>query len=199
MKASLEKLQRGDIGWAEFFQRTDGDWKRFAKHLRRRYRAPSAVDAEDMESELKLAAFQAAESWDPKKAPFPNYVIWTAANKAVKWLHTQRKALRRDGRSPSRVHINFSEFEVDPEVAVDAVAHEHAERFEVIARCLAELDDLGQRMLVAVILAHGDVDGAAEDVYDDKDMRRVLRLDNREHARRKMKKFAAQVVRLIAA
>ena len=199
MKAALEALHKGRMGWAAFFAATSTDWDRLARHVHRRWKLPAAIDAEDVAQELKLGAMRAARRWRRDKVPFPNFVLWTAIRLTNKWLHNQRNALRRDGKAPSRIPHSFSEFEHEPDAVQDEVQSVHSERFERVADALRQLDDLGQRVLVAVILAKGDVEGAADDVYEDGDVRRVLRLDSRADARRVVRRIAAGIAGGLAA
>jgi DNA-directed RNA polymerase specialized sigma24 family protein len=195
----MEAVQRGELTWDAFFHLTRTDWIRLSVHVYRRWRLPVGVTVEDVEQELKCGAFAAAARWTPGRSAFHAFVIWNAVTHAKKWIHTQRKALRRDGHAPSRIHIPFSEFEVAPEEILEAEQDEVAEQFARIGQALTRLDDLSQHVFVAILLARGDLDGAAEDVYDDKVLRRVLGLGSRAQAKRIVKRVAGTAIRAMAA
>lgn len=199
MKRLLEAVQRGEMTWSVFFVTTRDEWQRLATTVYRRWRVPAAVTVDDIEQELKLGAVIAAPKWKSKKAAFPAYVVWNAVTHAKKWIHVQRDALRRDGKAPSRIHIPFSEFEIAPEEVLDAEQDEMAERFARIGQALTRLDELSQHVFVAILLARGDLDGAAEDVYEDKILRRVLKLESKAAAKRMVRRVAGKATAAIAA
>lgn len=199
MKDALNLVLEGRLSWDHFFHQTRDDWSRLARERMRRWRLPAGICEEDVAQELKIAAFRAAAEWDPGGMPFDRFVIWRAVNAASKWIHTQRKAKRRDGKAQSRIAIPFSEFEVEPEETTEAEQEATVERFERIGSALNRLDEASQHVLVAIMLARGDLDGAAEDVYDDRSLRRTLRLDSVEHARRIVKRVAGEAIDAMAA
>lgn len=183
LKQQLERVHTGEVSWSRFFLETAPEWRRLAHMTFRRWKLPWGIEVADVDQQLQLEAFIAAPNWDEGRAPFPNFVLWEAINRTGKWLHTQRKAKRRDGSAPSRSAVAFSTIEVELEVPTDPLADSLSTRAEAIAKALVRLDEASQHLLIALIAADGDFDAAVEDLWSDVTFRRTMRLDSIEDAR----------------
>jgi DNA-directed RNA polymerase specialized sigma24 family protein len=107
MESALKKLREGRLSFDGFARETHGDWERLSAKLLRRWKAPPAVDSEDLVQELLLAAWQSVGKWNEgqgmKLKPF---VVWHAMTAAKRWLNVQRGVSSHNGdKSPSRYDI----------------------------------------------------------------------------------------------
>ncbi len=197
LSEALRAARLGRITWSACFASTRRHWRRLALSVHRRWRLPLAIDVDDVQQELMLHAHAAAYEWEPEKQTLEAFVLWTAVNRTAKWLHTQRKALRRSGSAPSRIATAFAFFSEDavPEPVQAATQELAREMVEQLAVALRELDELSQQVLVAVMMASGDLDEAAEEICHDIDLRLALRVGSHDQARR----IAGDVARQAAA
>lgn len=199
LRAELLRVREGVLTWDAFFRVTAKDWRRLAEHLYDRWPSPAGVSAEDVEQELRVAAWQLMPQWKPELADVDRFIVWNAATAAKRWLHRQRNARRREDTSVGRFPVPLSslgrgeEGERLPEPAVDAPQGLAFERIERLGRVLWQLDLPDQQCVLALVAANGDVEGAADSVYEDPRARLVCRLGCREDARRAVRR-AAQAV-----
>lgn len=108
MRVELERLRAGTLTPDLFFAQTRGEWERIATRLVGRWSVPAGVELQDVVQELMMAAWRMAPAYDESRgSSFDRYVIFNAIDKAKKWMHAQRAALRRDDRSPSRHPVRF--------------------------------------------------------------------------------------------
>lgn len=145
MDTDLEACRSGAITFAELSRRTHPHWLRLAAYLLRKWRAPTWVaDETDLVQEMLAAAWIALREWDPERGvPLRSYVIFNSVDKAKKFLHTQRKALRRDDKAPSRHPIPVSALHREGEDPIDVAdlviaAADQDERLEA-QRLLAQV------------------------------------------------------------
>ncbi len=163
----------------------------------RRWRTPVAVDQEDVEQELRMAGWAAVASWDPgRNVPIDRYVTFQAIDKAKKWMHRQRDALRRDDKAPGRFAITLASMrvrhgaEADMEPELDRFAWEQADAVDRIEQRQAIEDGLAlleeaaigldrlERACIAALLAQGDLSAAIASIVADPGLRLVLRTDD---------------------
>ena len=186
MRALLEQVRAGTMSWDRFFSETAAEWDRLARHVYRRWKLPAGVSEDDVAQELKTNGYVAGCAWNgdrSKAASFPSYVIWMAIADTKKWIHTQRKALRRDGKAPSRVAMNFSMFEFEPDISQLPAAEALGEKAALVAQALERIDVCSQHILVALVGAQGDIEEAARDLWSDYDMRRWMQVDTYDETR----------------
>ncbi len=200
--AQLRQLKDGRITFDEFYRRTRADWRRMAAKLHRAWSLPVAVSVEDVAQEMLAHAYSAVGKWDPNRGnPLHVHVVWSAHAETKKWLHTQRKSLRRSGATPSRFPVHLSGMRLDlddelgPDGALDLLASSPAEqeenllrREEVVERAF-ELED---PVLRTWVLSGGDELEAAREVYGDWQRRLERELgclgDAREEVRRSVRR-----------
>jgi len=189
----------GAIDVPELLRRTAPVWRRFARYLLRKWRAPLGVDEEDVVQEVLAAGIPAIKAWDPSRGPaIDAYVQFQALDKAKKWLHTQRKAKRRDDSAPSRAPLTYTQLGLETAADIErvesfrtpwsATPEEVATEREAIARVAEQLRAEAQRfvgedrgILTALADARLCVDDAAESLP--LDVRIGLRLSNVDGAR----------------
>jgi DNA-directed RNA polymerase specialized sigma24 family protein len=191
---ALLDLRSGAAAPAEFVARTQDVFARFARYLMRRWKTPSAVDQEDVEQELRLAAWAALWKWDPERGvPIDRFITFQCLDKAKKWMHRQRNAKRRDDSAAGRYALPFSAFTVhdDQPADSDRWASEQAVAEDDLARRQHEreaLDALGDAAIVldrpyrlcvgALVDAQGDIDEAVAAIVADPALRLALRLED---------------------
>jgi hypothetical protein len=114
MAAALRALWEGEITFQRFERETRRDWDKLAGKMWGRWQLPAGVSEDDVRQEMLLGAWKAVAKYDPARGVgLANYVVWEACNRAAKWLHGQRKAKRRDGKSPSRHALTMGALRVD--------------------------------------------------------------------------------------
>jgi RNA polymerase sigma factor (sigma-70 family) len=97
MQSALNKLREGQLSFASFAIETRADWERLAAKLLTRWKAPSAVDSEDLVQELLLEAWVSVGKYDPERGPLKAFVVWRAMNAAKRWLNVQRGVSSHNG------------------------------------------------------------------------------------------------------
>jgi DNA-directed RNA polymerase specialized sigma24 family protein len=209
---ALAKLRSGEMTFSRFYSATLRDWDRMAAKLFGRWRLPCGVTEEDVRQEMLLAAWRSTMSpppkgWDPNRGiPLATYVVWTAHACAKKWIHTQRKAKRRDDSAPSRHAVAVSGMNLDSEGELglagllDVLHWREADQessaegraaLKLLPRC-AE-GERGRAALEAWLRAGGDVADAAASWYEDSKQRLRWRLECEEHAAKLIQKELARV------
>lgn len=108
MEKHLERLRNGG-SFDEFVRATRAHWRRMAISLMRKWKCPCDVEVEDLVQEMLMAVFVFIPKYDPTRGTtLSQYVTWNANNRAKKWIHCQRGALRRDDKARSRHPIAMS-------------------------------------------------------------------------------------------
>jgi DNA-directed RNA polymerase specialized sigma24 family protein len=163
LNASL--VVEGHEGPHEFFQRTRSDWDRVARYVLKRAPEIPGIGEDDIRQELQLVAWRALKSYDAKRSSNPDrYLIFQAVARTNRWL---RRQLRRGGRAGTP--------EVVGDVDLDHFEHESTQRPDKSVEARSELRRLidqistrsGSIALAAVISAEGDLDLAAQSIYED--------------------------------
>ncbi len=106
MQRALNQLREGSLSFAEFARETQPDWERLAINLLGRWKAPSAVDVEDLVQELLLEAWVSVGKYDATRGPLKAFVVWRAMTAAKRWLNVQRGVRSHNGdKSKSRFDV----------------------------------------------------------------------------------------------
>lgn len=175
---------------------TAGDWcalhrreiGQIARGLLRRWSVPAAVQVEDVEQELRLGAVLAWQEYDARRGvPRDRYVWWQAVQRAKRWLHVQRGALRRSGSAPSEHPVGETEMGLDVDVHEGAAlqADEVAEFLEMLRQALAACRTSQERVCLDVLLdARFDVAVASAALFTDPATRGASGVRTPRHARR---------------
>lgn len=140
--------------------------EQIARGILRRWSVPAAVTAEDVEQELRLGILLAWDEFDPRRGvPRDRYLWWSSIQRAKRWVHGQRGALRRSGKAPSEHPICESSLGVDvgailedTSAASDVVAEFSEALRRALRACRSEQERAGVEALVAARL---DVAAAA--------------------------------------
>lgn len=183
----------------DFARATRGYWEMQARRLMRRWQTPADVEVEDVVQELLLGAWKAVPRFDPARGKtLVQYVRWNAISKAKKFMHRQRCALRRDDKARSRHPLAFSrlrfgrgravaEGEAEPDEMFESLAvEERQEQVYELETRITRLESQSPRHgLAARVLARCEFDpeDAAEEIYLDVRLRRVLQLGCEDEAR----------------
>ena len=198
LEAELAKLHRGRSSFDEFARATRGDWRRLAGYLRRRWQVPAAVEVEDVEQELLIAAWRAVDAWNPARGvTLRSYVVWTAATDAKKFLHRQRAALRRDDGAASRhdLAMSFVGGATDRSI-VDAEQEFVVSGLELFFEFAAGARPFELVCLEALAVARGDVALATGVLYGNTAARVAFRLGNEAETRAALVRTATRLVTL---
>lgn len=176
MEKHLELLRNGG-SFEAFAIATRSQWRRIAVRLMQRWKCPCDVEVDDVIQELLMGVFVVLPDYDETRGKsLAQYAVWNAINRAKKWMHRQRGALRRDDRSKSRHPIAMSTiinrsvedtsppFEewltIDGDQEIDA---EKARHIAMIDRIFA--GDARVRETVRIIVyVEGDLTAAATDI-----------------------------------
>jgi hypothetical protein len=165
----LIALREGYIDPNVFFAQSNQVWQRLAKYLMRKWRAPAWYTHEDVEQELRLAAYDFIWRYQEEKAKgraIDRYVEWNALDKSKKALHVARGAkLSGDpDKNPSRIETPFSMYEVAPESEPGDVVRQDElyERQEIVAELEKRFTTERERLAVRVLAANaGSIEDAA--------------------------------------
>jgi DNA-directed RNA polymerase specialized sigma24 family protein len=201
MREWLEKLRDGEASFAEFAAGTANDWRLLSFWLLRRWSLPPAVSEEDVQQEMLLECWRSVPLWSPDGGqPLKKWVVYRSVASAKEWLHKQRNSYKRRGSKASRFPLAFSaltEREVDliDYWAFRAPTQEtNLFRREVLSATLGRCrSDRDHYVVVAVIEAMGDIEGAVEWLYSDVNIRRRCRFGSRADARRAIWRTASKV------
>ncbi len=111
---------------------TSSEVARVARAIHRAWRLPAAVEVEDIEQELRLQYVLGGRAYDASRGvPREAFCWWYARRQAERWCHTQRSALRRSGRAPSRLPVLLDDA-IDP--GVEPCAERVAELASAVRR-----------------------------------------------------------------
>lgn len=198
-RAYVWSLYVGEVTADAFFAATREHWRTLAKHMLRRWRAPSWLDPEEVEQELMLGAFEIVWKFEDRGQPdlkeaLRRYVVWNAYDKAKKRLHRARNAKRRADHAPSRVDLPASALSSDPDwdpfheqlAVVDAEQEDEAERGESLRAVLEACRDEAERAILRSLVEHGDFIAAAENIYATPSARALCRVTSPADAGRKV-------------
>lgn len=169
----LPRYRRGEITSAEFLTRTQGDFQHLAEALIRGWDLPAAVDADDVAQELRRYAIEKVEDWDPARGDLAKFCIFSASEKAKKWLHQQRRAPKEKrgehrGGLPSRYPLLLLDAvdREERESLLDRLGHTDPDQEEAI--------DAQRRAHLARVLADAlgeSVEGLSRHVEQDPELR----------------------------
>lgn len=171
---------------AAFFAAYERQLRGMARALLRRWRLPAAVTEDDVYQELRLGAWQAWQRWRVGRGAMTReaYAICSARLHTQRWLHEQRGAVRRSGKSPSRFPIHESALEHAVDRVIEPgqdLAVEFADRLRAALRaCLTDREKLAMEALMD---EQFDPDAAVLRLYGDVQVRRIARLGSRVQAR----------------
>jgi DNA-directed RNA polymerase specialized sigma24 family protein len=204
----LTAVYQNRLSFDRFAANTITTWRGIAAYLMRRWTPPVAVLIEDVVQELLIGAWHRIPTWDPQRGPIHRYVVWNACTVAKRWLHRQRGAnLHRGDTAKSRFHFAISTLNYEEDTATrvaegvaEATQEEDVSRSiayqELQAACLTKRE---QYVLAALRDADGNVDDAAEILYEDCDLRLVCRLGSIEQSRRLIKRSIFLLTQRISA
>lgn len=103
-----------EAAWRRFHAEARADYARLALALMRRWRLPDSVELDDVVQEMFLATPRFVAAWDPARdgaRPLVDFVVFNVCDKALKWMHKQRRM--SNSKERSRHDLNFSALEAD--------------------------------------------------------------------------------------
>jgi RNA polymerase sigma factor (sigma-70 family) len=147
MRKELSRLLvTGD--WDRFARESDSYWKALARHLRRRWDVPEAVEEDDVKQELLLGAIRSVEKYDPERGDAWTYVRWRAEREARRWLNKQRQAKRYSDCGPSRYPLRCEDPDMLSATRAEQPIQERVaaarERIDTVVRDAGHLGELVQ-------------------------------------------------------
>lgn len=139
--------------------------------------------------------------FDPTRGrDIKSFVMFNSCDRAKRFIHSQRAALRRRDNAESRHPLAFSgigdaeydliDYVVFTRPVQEQVVAEREALARALKRCRNERDHL---CVVAIVEAMGDIDRAASWLYDDFNTRRRCRFNCREDVRRAIRRTAMAV------
>lgn len=207
MDAAVRGVLGGKISFAQFLAQTRDDWGKLATYLMRRWRVPAGVEHEDVVQELHMGAFKAIATYDPLRGSSPSgFVVYTAVDKAKKWMHRQRGAVLHGNPDahPGVLIRNFSDMRCNSDKDA-AASFEKALPLRIMRLLGTDTPDIEGRIdgvsawedartsaptakirdaLAAVECERGSVVDAARSLYADLDKRLRHRLGSEDEAMR---------------
>jgi DNA-directed RNA polymerase specialized sigma24 family protein len=173
----------------QFFQRTRSDWERVARYVMKRSPAVPGICENDVMQELQLVAWRAIGKYNPRRSRNPDrYLIFQAVARTNRWL---RRQVRRGGRAGTPEVV--SDFDFDRLESSHRMDHSVEAKSE-LRRLIDQISgERGTIALAAVISAEGDLDLAAEQIYEDRLASVRFRLYEPSDARRLVKKAINQL------
>lgn len=157
-----------------------------AAKLHRIWALPGAVQCEDIEQEIRFAAWKAWREFDPAKSESRDgFVWWRAEFGAARWIHVQRAAPRYDGKRPGRFPVHGVELERLPATRYESPI----ERVAELRACIRRVRDacVNEKMRVcldALVAANFDAQLAAESIMRDDAKRARVGVSRVSSARR---------------
>jgi len=200
MKNELRAYHCGRITFARFYAITRKEWFSLASSLIRRWRLPPSVDIEDVVQVMLADVHRRVPRWDPERGrSLEDFVVWNACDKAVKWLHRERCAFRRDGKSKSRYPLPFACLAIDgtaeqrlvekasADVDETVEMHEQCERRETLALLAERAQESLQRYVLGVLARTGDLRQTVETVRRNSMLHLAFNIEP-EHAERAVRR-----------
>jgi DNA-directed RNA polymerase specialized sigma24 family protein len=182
------QYRNGRITEGQFFHATKKDWEHMARYLLKRWKAPTWYEADEVEQELKLAAWKHVWKYEgPENPPelLAKYVIWNALDGAKKKLHKARGAILHGNADSS-----LSRFETptdfldwgDLAPSVQATQLEDLEAAVRLATARSHCRNTTERIVLDALVDAGDIVGAAVLLYEREDVRAACGLVLPQHA-----------------
>lgn len=185
MKA--QKLVNREQAIDEFFVENAKDFHRMALYILARWKAPNDVSAEDVEQELRLAAWRAKRKYDPSRGVTPErYITFQAINAAKRWVHRQRRA--RDDKALGRFELLTADGAPADFGAIDAVQEADAIRRSELEAVVENCESDREAICLAVFFREEDTKAAARVIYENADLRRRCRVGSIADANRAVKR-----------
>jgi hypothetical protein len=194
--SALRALHAKQITFSDFYRQTRVEWRRMSAALYKAYRLPPTVTRDDVEQEMLLWAWHAITKWDPHRpnaASLDGYVIWTAHEKAEKWIHKQRSVNQHRRKGPSGFacclamlsRTGEGESRVLQDASVEGPERERVLDASAILAALPSVSptEAGKQALRQFVAHEGDEDAAAAALYGNVEHRYLFRLKNRAQAR----------------
>lgn len=196
----------GSISFAEFVEKTDRRWQWWAKRLARSG-IPAWLDIEDIRQDLLLEAWRASNRFDVSKANtvLPSQFIEVAAkNRAKKQVHRARGDNRHTWEwGPAKFEIPASALVRENEdgddveifdIPVEPDQDRDRERREAVMTYARKQETMRDFFGVqALAEAEGDIDHAAQLLWNNLDVRLFCRFPNDGTARMVVGRLAAKI------
>lgn len=184
------------IGFDEFVRRTSGRWRWWACRFERRYKLPNWFGREDVEQELLLAAWRAMRRFEEGRGPAPGrFMEWNAAKYTAKVVQKVRGVEQHTRKGPPRIaEVPLPGEDGDtPPPSVPPPQLEELERQERFAQLHAQCEEGVEQWVVEALWEGRSPEIAVRMVYDDVEMRLLLRLGSESDARKLVRHVLAEL------
>lgn len=122
MESGLNDVLDGRSSFDDFATEYDGQVTALSKWLYAKWQVPFCVSVDDIKQEVLAALAAAIVEWD-ETSPMSlySYAVWCACTAAKRFINTQRCALRRSDKAPSRHPVVFTalRYENEPDDAFE--------------------------------------------------------------------------------
>jgi hypothetical protein len=203
---SLAAYARGEIGFGVFLGQTSQRWRALAEMIVRRWKIPAAGSVEDIEQELRIAAWQIVPKYDPARAkqragkgsPRVRHATYGAISVAKREAHRLREVPLGGSVHPdkarSRSPMLFSQLmrddeeglyprDIESRSAEDGGQERAAEDRRVLRRSLAACESRVEELAILLADEAGSVELAGRALWDDRNLALQLRLQSEAGAR----------------
>jgi len=191
---ALARVQSGETTFDGFVRETAEDWRRLSQETFRRWPLPAAVERQDVEQEMLMAAWRATGDYDATRGTtIEQRVVWCAVTDARKFLHRQRNSYRRDARAPGRFEVRQEAS--DPEPTVEARQEEVADARRQLAFAFGtpRVSGVARDVLLVVVMCGADLERASAEVWADRELASRANLTDPQAARRLVDRVVAMV------
>ena len=209
----LEQLRNQRITFDEFARATRSDWRTLAQYMLHKWRAPSAIEPEDVEQELLTGCWSALDRYDPERIGFDGkpvslrrYAVFHAVTHAKRWLHRQRGATRDGDGEPSRFPVCERDLPGVPggtalpleellvtESLLPPEQFDRAAYAEALRKALDRCKDWREALCVEALARTENYEAAVDVVYENLIARRLCGFKNRRAAHRAIKRACEAV------
>lgn len=185
MKA--QKLVNREQSIDEFFVENAKDFRRMALYILGRWKAPNDVSVEDVEQELRLAAWRAERKYDPARGVTPErFITFQAINKAKRWVHQQRRG--RDDKSVGRFEQLTDDGAIVDWAHAAATQETDALRQSELEAVVDRCTSTREAICLAVFFREEDTRAAAKVIYENAELRRLCQVGSMLDAKRAVKR-----------
>lgn len=185
MKA--QKLVNREQSLDEFFAENSKDFRRMAIYILSRWKAPNDVSIEDVEQELRIAAWRAKRKYDPARGVTPErYITFQAINKAKRWVHQQRRG--RDDKSVGRFDLLTDDGQMVDRSSGEAAQETDAIRRSELESAIDSCTSTREAICLAVFFREEDTRAAAKVIYENAELRRLCQVRSMLDAKRAVKR-----------
>lgn len=168
------------MNWCEFEAEYRQQFLMMARKLYSRWPLPAGVGVDDVHQELWMGAWEAWNAFDATRGQMHRaaFSVCSARHRAMRWMHVQRGAHRRDGRAPGRFARNTDDYDFQGVMPTQDVAFDFKRALD---RALTQARGHQRAALQMLIDRAFDLDRAARDVSTDGEVMKARRTMQRAY------------------